>query len=338
MKSAFLLLALLFPSIAVAQMQLDLVLPTANRALFRNDGPAFYQYTDRTFRGEKSTPWQGGKYGFSRTPIETSAGVINRQFHEGIDIKPVNRDASGEPRDIVVSIASGTVVHASHVASYSNYGKYVVVEHVWGGSPYYSLYAHLKAIDVKVGDKVGKGARLGLMGYTGAGIDRRRAHVHLELGLLLNRKFEDWYSRYVPKDPNRHGRYNGMNLAGIDVAKLYQLLRQRPDLTIPQFFKMEKPVFKVAVPRQSIDLLKRYPWLYRGDYPAAGLAWEIAFSGSGLPLQISSYPERISEPRLTWMKPSPYPNSALTRGYVASGSKPKLTASGRRYLDLILTE
>ena len=35
---------------------LNLALPTDNDALFRGDGPAFYQYIDRDYHGEKSTP------------------------------------------------------------------------------------------------------------------------------------------------------------------------------------------------------------------------------------------------------------------------------------------
>ena len=52
---------------------LDLVLPTDNDALFANLGPAFYQYIERDYKGEKSYPWEGGQYGFVRDPVETSA-------------------------------------------------------------------------------------------------------------------------------------------------------------------------------------------------------------------------------------------------------------------------
>ncbi|HEY8835757.1 MAG TPA: hypothetical protein VIM09_09240, partial [Chthoniobacterales bacterium] len=64
---------------------LNLVLPTDNDALLRGDGPAFYQYIERDYHGEKSTPWEGGRYGFVRNPVETSAGIIYTRLHEGID-------------------------------------------------------------------------------------------------------------------------------------------------------------------------------------------------------------------------------------------------------------
>src|ERR1043165_536033 len=110
-------LALLFAapmSIQTAQNQeLDLVLPTDNDALFSGDGPAFYQYVDRDYNGVKSTPWEGGQYGFVRDPKSTGGGVVYTRFHEGIDIKSRHRDANGEPLDEVRAIAAGEVVHVS---------------------------------------------------------------------------------------------------------------------------------------------------------------------------------------------------------------------------------
>src|SRR5438874_6767764 len=117
----------------------DLALPTDNDALLRGDGPEFYQYIERDYRGEKSTPWQGGQYGFVRDPQQTAAGLIYTRFHEGIDIKPLRRDARGTPLDDVCACADGKVVHANPVAGFSNYGKYVVIEHEWDGCRYYSL-------------------------------------------------------------------------------------------------------------------------------------------------------------------------------------------------------
>src|SRR5881396_1197918 len=172
---------------------LDLVLPTDNDAIFSGGGPAFYQYIERDFKGVKSTPWEGGQYGFVRDPIETSAGVVCTRFHEGIDIRPLRRDARGEPLDEVRAIADGKVVHTNHVSGYSNYGKYIVIEHRWDDSNYYSLYGHLSAIDVRTDDAVHRGQHIAVMGYTGAGINRERAHLHLELNLILTHKFQEWY-------------------------------------------------------------------------------------------------------------------------------------------------
>src|SRR6184192_4700995 len=163
---------------------LDLVLPTDNDALFSGGGRAFYQYIERDFKGEKSTPWEGGQYGFVRDPVETSSGVVYTRVHEGIDVRPLHRDENGEPLDEVRAIADGKVVHTNFVPGYSNYGKYIVIEHRWDGSPYFSLYGHLSKIDVQSGENVHRGQHIAVMGYTGAGINRARAHVHLELNLI----------------------------------------------------------------------------------------------------------------------------------------------------------
>src|ERR1044071_1698578 len=161
----------LMRSAAIGQNQiLDLVLPTDNDALFSGGGAAFYQYIERDYNGVKSTPWEGGQYGFVRDPKSAGGRVVYTRFHEGIDIRSVHRDANGEPLDEVRSIADGEVVHVSLVPGYSNYGKYIVIEHRWDGSKYYSLYGHLSSIGVRSGQDVRKGDQIAVMGYTGAGL------------------------------------------------------------------------------------------------------------------------------------------------------------------------
>src|SRR5436189_5606264 len=119
---------------------LDLVLPTDNDALFSGDGAAFYQYVERDYNGAKSTPWEGGRYGFVRSPVDTAGGTVYTRFQEGIDIRPLRRDTNGEPLDDVRAIADGKVVHVNPIPGYSNYAKYIVIEHRCDGSNYYSLH------------------------------------------------------------------------------------------------------------------------------------------------------------------------------------------------------
>src|SRR5258708_1900508 len=100
------------PALAQGQAEpLNLALPTENEAIYRGDGPEFYQYIERDFQGVKSTPWEGGQYGFVRDPVETPGGLVYTRFHEGIDIRPLQRDERGEPLDPVRAIAAGIVVH-----------------------------------------------------------------------------------------------------------------------------------------------------------------------------------------------------------------------------------
>src|SRR5206468_10916217 len=86
---------------------LDLVLPTDNDALFSGDGAAFYQYVERNYKGVKSIPREGGRYGFVRDPTDTAGGVVYIRLYEGIDIRPFHRVALDEPLDELRVIADG---------------------------------------------------------------------------------------------------------------------------------------------------------------------------------------------------------------------------------------
>ncbi len=316
----------------------DLVLPTDNDALFSGGGPAFYQYVERNYKGAKSTPWQGGQYGFVRDPVETSAGIVYTRFHEGIDIKPLRRDARDEPLDDVRAIADGKVVHINPVPSYSNYGKYIVIEHRWNGSSYYSLYGHLSSIVVQPGDSVQRGQRIAVMGYTGAGLNQARAHVHLELNLMLSHRFEAWHDTFFKNDPNHNGIYNGINLAGLDIARLYLALHKNPSLTIPEFLNDEETFYKVTLPKSShFELPRLYPWMLAGSRENEKSSWDVSFARSGLPLKIEPSDKHVTQPELSYVKKNSVDYSYLTRGDIGGrGSNAHLTESGRRLMRLLI--
>lgn len=331
-----LLALLLTTSVGRSQSEpLNLALPTDNDAIYRGDGPAFYQYIERDYQGEKSTPWEGGQYGFVRNPAATSNGIVYTRFHEGIDIKPLQRDERGEPTDPVRAIASGVVVHTSLVPGYSNYGRYVVVEHTWDGCNYYSLYGHLSSIQVRVGQHVQQRDQLGIMGHTGEGINQARAHVHLELNLMLNRQFESWHDTSF-KDPNRHGLYNGLNLAGIDIARLYLALRERPSLTIPEFLGQEDMHYRVRFPNSThFDLKRFYPWMLRQNGTSA-VSWEVSFNRAGVPLRIEPSGKPVTAPELSYFKKGVDPSYQM-RGLIAGrGDAAHLTDKGKQFMRLLI--
>jgi murein DD-endopeptidase MepM/ murein hydrolase activator NlpD len=317
---------------------LNLTLPTDNDAIFRGGGPEFYQYIDRDYKGVKSTPWEGGQYGFVRDPAETAAGTVYTRFHEGVDIKPLQRDDRGEPTDPVRAIAPGLVVHTNPVPRYSNYGKYVVVEHRWDGCKYYSLYGHLSSIQVHPGQRVQQRDQLGVMGYTGEGLNQTRAHLHFELNLMLSRQFESWHDSLFKTDPNHNGLYNGLNLAGIDVARLYLALRDRPSLTIPEFLSGEETLYRVLLPDSGhFDLLRFYPWMLRQKNTEKAGSWEVSFNRAGVPLKIEPGGKRVGGPELSYMKQTGIESSTLTRDQVAGrGQGAHLTDKGKRFARLLI--
>lgn len=315
--------------------KIEISLPTDNDALFHGGGADFYQYIERDFRGVKSTPWEGGRYGFVRNPVATAQGLLYTRFHEGIDIKCLHRDERGEPLDEVRAIATGKIVHINSAPGYSNYGRYIVIEHIWDGSPYYSLYGHLSEIAVGIGQRINRGERIARMGYTGEGLNQARAHLHLELNLMFSRNFEGWHDRNFP-DPNHNGIYNGLNLAGIDIARFFLEHEKQPDLTVSQFLAEEEIFYRVAVRDSAhFDLRKFYPWMVKNGSNNAR-SWEVSFARSGVPLKIEGRAEVISQPTLTFVKKSAIDCSYLTRGELAGrGEHAHLTESGMRFMRLL---
>jgi len=97
--------------------------------------------------------------------------------HLGIDIVGKNYTI-----DTVLAHTSGTVVliqtgQVNNQGSTGNasYGNFVKINH---GNGYYTLYAHLNNVSVKIGDKVKIGQELGEMGNTG---NSYGSHTHFEV-------------------------------------------------------------------------------------------------------------------------------------------------------------
>jgi murein DD-endopeptidase MepM/ murein hydrolase activator NlpD len=319
---------------------LGLRLPTENHHLFTGETDRFYMYVDRTFEGETTKPWEGGAFGYTRTPIRLNGEVLLTKFHEGIDIAPIKRDRAGNPLDLITSIADGTVVHTSPVAGRSNYGKYLVVEHRWEDSSIYSLYAHLAEITCKPGDPVKTGSVLGRMGYTGAGINRTRAHLHLEVAFLMSRHYEHWQKTFVG-GTNYHGAFNGMNLSGIDVAKLFLAHKENPQIKFSEFVASTPAHFKVAVPTKSNeppDFAKRHPWILTptADPSTPIHSWEITFSATGHPIAYTASDRQVTAPTITQIRPTEHNHRHLTRGLVTgTGNQASLTPGGKQLVALL---
>ena len=88
-----------------------------------------------------------------------------RRFHKGIDFSASSGTAIQATGDGVVEIASVN----------GGYGNCVIVNHGFG---YQTLYGHMMRIDVKAGQKIKKGERLGVVGSTGSSTG---PHCHYEV-------------------------------------------------------------------------------------------------------------------------------------------------------------
>lgn len=112
------------------------------------------------------------RFGDKRTYVFQSKAV-DHQTHLGEDLASLERSP-------VPATASGVVVLAEPMGIY---GQTVLLDH---GLGIFSMYSHLSRIEVKAGDKVERGGRLGLTGATGlAGGD------HLHYSVMVQGEFVD---------------------------------------------------------------------------------------------------------------------------------------------------
>lgn len=331
-----------FPSPLTPPRPLGLRLPTDNQALLEGRPEAFYMGVDRTVDGKTELVWQGGQFGFVRNPAKLGDETYFIRFHEGLDIAPTVRDNRGEPLDLVRAIADGRVVFVNASPRASNYGNHVVVEHDWGYGTFYSLYAHLRSVEAEPGATVRAGQTLGRLGYTGSGLDRRRAHVHLELNMLLSGSFETWQREVEPASLSASTVYHGHNLAGLDLAALYQALAADPGLSIPGFLATQEPYYRVLAPAgaEPPSLLRRYPWLNpQATSPASPPAcpsYEITLTASGLPLAIVPSAQSTPYPIVVATVPFHGRHSWRTGGRLGgTGTAAELTAKGTQYIRLL---
>jgi hypothetical protein len=267
------------PSRAPAPRVVDLRWPTPNDVFLRGGGPE--QFVQPTASGEITS----GLFGSVR-----SGG---RQFHEGLDLFPVERDKRGEALDPVWAVLPGVVSHVSPREGASSYGRYVVLEHPEESPPVYTLYAHLASIEpgLKSGQSVAAGAPLGIMGRSAGGykIPKERAHLHFEIGVRMTDQFQQWYKARGFGSPNEHGLWNGMNLMGLDPLEFFGRRRAGALHKLDDVFAAVPTAvtLRVAVAEEP-DFVRRYPSLVKADTTlSAGLAsgWEIELSATGVPLR-----------------------------------------------------
>lgn len=317
----------------------DLCLPTANNYIFSEHQDRFYMHVDRFFEGEASKPWMGGCYGYVRNLRRINDNlIIGTRLHEGIDIKPLKRDSNRNPLDTINSISAGKVVHVNAVSGMSNYGRYVVVEHLWEGSKVYSLYSHLSKITCSVGQEIKAGSELGIMGYSGRGLNKERSHLHLELNLLVTTRYEEWVKLH--KMVNHHGIYNGINMTGCDIGQFYHEKLKKPELQFSQFVADQPVYFKVLVPHKGIpDFVKRYPWISHGDNEGAQ-SWEISFSATGFPVAFAPHKEKIAKPFITSIRPSEeVPHQYHTRYLISgTGNRATLGSNGLKLIKMLMDD
>jgi murein DD-endopeptidase MepM/ murein hydrolase activator NlpD len=312
-----------------ASAPLELSLPTENKSIFERRPESFYMGVDR----DGKRVWEGGTFGFVRSPMVWPGGAVCTQFHEGIDIAPVKKHAGAIPSDEVRAISAGTVVLAE-TNGRTRYGNQVVCRHEWFGGPVFSRYAHLNGVNVAAGEKVTRDQLLGVIGHTGGALTAERAHLHLEVNLMRNESFER--SWLPPQDVNSGDpMFHPANFAGVDAAALFVALRANPALTFPDFVRSHAPYFTVAMAAdRPVDLLKRHSWLGDGKSEAPG--WKISFTEWGLPIRFEVLAEPPTEPRVVWVRPFEGKHAWRTGGLLSgTGETASLNTAGLALMRII---
>lgn len=255
--------------------------PTANRFLLEPGGePKF-------FVGTVGKPWTSGEFGCVR-----SGGA---QFHEGLDIRCLQRDAKGEPVDPVLASAAGTVAYLNARPSLSNYGNYLVLRHSIEGMEVYTLYAHLSSLrkGLKVGDRVAAGEQVATLGRTAntqQGISKDRAHLHFEINLVVNDRYAAWHNVRLKGIRNDHGNFNGRNLLGLDPEAIFrEQARLGTQFRLVNYLRSQPVLATVTVRGAKLLWARRYPQLVEANPLAdregvAGYELQLAFNG--LPVRV----------------------------------------------------
>jgi peptidoglycan LD-endopeptidase LytH len=309
-------------------------LPTPNREIFKSGNDA------RFYAPTPGRDWISGTYGCVRSE--------GWQFHEGIDILRVNTDRRGEPSDVVRAAAAGSVAYVNSSTGKSNYGKYVVVRHRVEGVSVYSLYAHLNSFSAGIarGAVLRAGQSIGVMGRTAntkSSIARSRAHLHFEIAVVLNDRFDRWYHSAYKGGVNDHGIWNGRNLLGLDpTAILRKQQTQGQRFSLLDHIRYGKEMFRVLVPKKDFFYARFYRPLIRRNPVAekAGIdGYEIIFDFAGVPSQMIPRSKKevkfSSGPQLLSVD-SAYAKQRKCRKLVQqSGSKWQLTRSGRQLIEIL---
>lgn len=310
-----------------AALVAGLVWPTPNPAF--QQGKPIEAFIQPTASGEV----ESGLFGCVRND--------GRRFHEGLDLFPVKRSASGEALDAVYAVLSGRVAHINETAGYSSYGRYVVIEHDGEAPAFHTLYAHLASVadGIRPGARVEPGTVLGIMGRSAAGytIPRHRAHVHFEMGFRLTDHFQDWYDRQQFGSRNRHGNWNGMNLVGVDPLGFYQSVRRGEVSSFREYLKRLKVVARVRVHTSLVpDFVSNYPELLLRPVDSGEIvAWDIGFSEFGVPLQWmprfagEAVSGKAGEVSLIAYDPDNMKSQTCRKVVESGGTRPRLTSLTR---------
>jgi murein DD-endopeptidase MepM/ murein hydrolase activator NlpD len=197
--------------------RLSIAWPTVNHSLL--DAP------EKFFARTRVNP-DYGKPGWTRD--------CGKRFHRGCDIAPVEVTATGQstrviftdcstnkdfeseeptfvPHDDVFCVLDGVSTEVVTDETVSDFGKHVVVQHVWprSGAKFLTLYAHLSEVSgLLPSSRILRGTRIGRMGQTSRSADARNwmavaPHLHFEVRSPNGRSYDpvEFLKKFLPSAP-----------------------------------------------------------------------------------------------------------------------------------------
>ena len=178
------------------------------------------------------------------------------------------------------------------------------------------------------------------MGWTGPGLDRSRAHLHLEITFQINPQFEEWVKTTKPGrlwEPNRHGEWNGLNLMGIDPAPLLLAAQQGKPKSWKEALAVQPGGFvvKVSAPKSRVNWTD---WTQAQENCTGAESWEIEMTPWGLPLKVSASALPVNGPELVANPGQPNEGKYYCRGLVEPDGKGgmRLSKFGRQYVEMMM--
>jgi len=151
------------------------------------------------------------KFGWRINPI-----TKKRQYHKGIDLRAARRTP--------IHVTADGVVRYVQDKNEGAFGRVVIVSHNFG---FETIYAHLRFVDVKIGDIVEKGQVIGRTGNSGRS---NGPHLHYEIthaSKLLNpRHFIDWGMKNYEKIFENQRRVNWESLVKLVSNQSKKLAQQ----------------------------------------------------------------------------------------------------------------
>ncbi len=327
------LVFLLFQALTLTAEAGTFQLPTTNDALLKEGAE------DDFFTPTPGKTWSSGSFGCVR-----SQGY---QLHEGIDIKAQERDRRGEPIDPVFSAAAGRVVYVNSKSGNSSYGNYVVVAHKIDRVEVFTLYAHLRAVKqgLRAGTELKGGDAIGVMGRTATyAIPRDRAHLHFEVGLLVNDRFDLWFQEAYKGSRNTHGKWNGMNLLGLDPVELLRQSHRDPSFNLLEHIREQEVFCKVLVRAHGFSWLQRYPMLVKRNERASregAAAFEMWLTFNGIPITLiprapSEVPVKGDKVELLEVNEEAYKKGQCCKLVSKTSKGWVLGSKGKRLIDLLV--